>query len=172
MTRRARQKSPVRQFDFHKAPGHMIRRAQQIAVALFSEQTAGFEVTPIQYALLAELAMSGSMDQVTLAAHIAVDVATLGQVAQRLEERGLVAREADEDDRRRKRIALTAEGLNLLRKVTPHVALTQEKILAPLSPAEQTEFCRLLAVLVLQNNEQSRAPMRRESPPAAMPKNR
>ncbi len=166
MNRRVNNKSPVGPFDFHTAPGHMIRRAQQIAVALFGEQTAGFEITPIQYALLAELATSGSMDQVTLAAHIAVDVATLGQVAHRLEERGLVAREADEDDRRRKRIVLTVDGRTLLRKVTSLVATTQEKILAPLSPTERTQFCRLLAKLVLQNNEQSRAPMRRENAPA------
>ncbi len=162
MTSRSSRKAVESGFDIHAAPGHLIRRAQQIAVALFAEQTAGFDVTPVQYALLAELAKSGTLDQVTLAAHIAVDVATLGQVAQRLEERGLVAREADTEDRRRKQLALTPDGHRLLRKITPGVVLTQEKFLAPLSAAEQAVFCDLLGRLVLQNNEQSRAPMRRD----------
>lgn len=166
MTRRTAGERRDAMLDIHAAPGHLIRRAQQIAVALFAEQTAGYDITPIQFALLSELATSGPMDQVTLASHIAIDVATLGQVAQRLAQRGLVAREADVNDRRRKLIVLIAGGRALLRKVLPLVATTQNKILAPLSPTEQVEFCRLLTRLVHQNNEQSRAPMRR---PGATP---
>lgn len=161
MTTHSGTRQPKEPFDFHAAPGHLIRRAQQIAVALFAEETAQFDVTPIQYALLAELGQYPSLDQVTLAAHIAVDVATLGQVALRLEERGLLVREADAEDRRRKRIVATAKGRALLAKINPQVVLAQERILSPLSKKEQSDFCRLLKKLVHSNNEQSRAPMRR-----------
>ncbi len=148
-------------FDFHAAPGHLIRRAQQIAVALFGEQTSAFDITPIQYALLAELARSPSLDQVTLAARIAVDVATLGQVAQRLAERNLLDRESDAGDLRRKRLAITAVGRALLDELNPQVAAAQQRILAPLNAREQATFSRLLQKLVQNNNERSRAPMRR-----------
>ena len=148
-------------FDFHSTPGHLIRRAQQIAVAIFVEETTGFDLTPIQYALLAELAHTHTLDQVTLAAPIAVDVATLGQVAQRMAERGLLAREADVEDRRRKRLGITDRGRAVLAKINPQVAAAQLRILAPLDSREQADFCRLLAKLVHHNNQQSRAPMRR-----------
>ena len=150
-------------FDIHSVPGHLIRRAQQIAVAIFVEETAETDLTPIQFALLAELERTSGVDQVTLAALIAVDVATFGQVVTRLEERGLVARESDPEDRRRKRLALTSEGRACLKRSIPAVEAAQTRILAPLEPVEKAELCRLLAKLVEQNNEASRAPMRRST---------
>ncbi|TAG79002.1 MAG: MarR family transcriptional regulator [Burkholderiales bacterium] len=148
-------------FDIHSVPGHLIRRAQQIAVAIFVEETAETDLTPIQFALLAELERASGVDQVTLAALIAVDVATFGQVVTRLEERGLVVRESDPVDRRRKRLALTSAGRSCLKRAIPAVRSAQARILAPLDAIEQAELCRLLAKLVEQNNDASRAPMRR-----------
>jgi MarR family transcriptional regulator, lower aerobic nicotinate degradation pathway regulator len=149
-------------FDIHLVPGHLIRRTQQIAVAIFMEEMAALDLTPIQFALLAELARSSEIDQVTLAAQIAVDVATLGQVVLRLEERGLLARKSDAADRRRKRLAVTTQGRAMLAKAVPAVKAAQQRILAPLTKSEQKEFQRLLAKLAENNNEASRAPMRRE----------
>ena len=42
----------ARSFDFRHAPGHLIRRAHQVSVAIFMEETADFEVTPVQFAIL------------------------------------------------------------------------------------------------------------------------
>ncbi|HWS05123.1 MAG TPA: MarR family transcriptional regulator, partial [Burkholderiaceae bacterium] len=36
-------------FDFEHAPGHLIRRAHQLAVAIFMDETADFEITPVQF---------------------------------------------------------------------------------------------------------------------------
>ena len=44
-----------RNCKFYDAPGHLIRRAQQLAVAIFMEETAGCDVTPVQYAILSAL---------------------------------------------------------------------------------------------------------------------
>jgi bacillithiol biosynthesis cysteine-adding enzyme BshC len=38
-------------FDFAQAPGHLIRRAHQIAVALFMTELSGEDVTPVQFAM-------------------------------------------------------------------------------------------------------------------------
>ncbi len=148
----------VSEFDFHVAPGYLIRRAQQIAVAIFMEETAGFDLTPIQFALLSELARVPDIDQVTLASQIAVDAATLGQVAARLEERGLLARESHGVDRRRKRLVITGAGKQLLENITPQISSAQRRILEPLSAAEQRSFDRLLNKVVNFNNGASRAP--------------
>jgi hypothetical protein len=38
-------------YDYHAAPGHLIRRAHQLAVSIFAEKTAVFEITPVQFAM-------------------------------------------------------------------------------------------------------------------------
>ena len=42
---------PVFPLDLYDEPGHLIRRAHQIAVAMFYEKL-GRDVTPVQYAVL------------------------------------------------------------------------------------------------------------------------
>ena len=75
----------AKSFDFHNTPGHLVRRAHQRTVALFMEETAGFDVTPVQFAILHELLARPGEDQVTLASRVAFDAATSGSVIGRLE---------------------------------------------------------------------------------------
>src|SRR3954468_20762229 len=89
-------------FNFSEAPGHLIRRAQQLAVAIFMEETAGFDATPVQFAILNALMDDPGEDQITLSGRVAFDPATFGSVIGRLEAKGWVKREADAQDRRRK----------------------------------------------------------------------
>ncbi|MFZ9335188.1 MAG: MarR family winged helix-turn-helix transcriptional regulator, partial [Burkholderiaceae bacterium] len=106
-----------RSFDFRHAPGHLIRRAHQRAVAVFMEETAGFDVTPVQFAILNVLIDEPGTDQVTLASRVQFDAATSGSVIGRLEARGWVRREADTHDRRRKLLWLTPEGEQVAQKM-------------------------------------------------------
>ena len=52
----------------HEMPGHMVRRLQQVAVALFAEELAGLDLTPVQYAALVALDERPGLDQAPLAA--------------------------------------------------------------------------------------------------------
>ena len=61
----------VKSFNFSDAPGHLIRRAQQLAVAIFMEETAGFDVTPVQFAILNALIDDPGEDQTTLSQRVA-----------------------------------------------------------------------------------------------------
>jgi hypothetical protein len=67
-------------FDFAKAPGHLVRRAQQIAVALFMAELAAEDVTPVQFAILNAVMDTPGIDQITLAGRVAFDAATSGSV--------------------------------------------------------------------------------------------
>jgi DNA-binding MarR family transcriptional regulator len=146
-------------FEFHNAPGHLIRRAQQIAVAIFVEETQGLDITPIQFAFLSELSAHPEIDQASLASQIAVDVATLGQVAIRLADRGLIEREVDPLDRRCKRLVVSAAGAEALKRLEPRVKVAQQRIMKPLTSAEAKTFMLLLNKIVGGNNGASRAPM-------------
>ena len=135
-------------YDFAHAPGHLIRRAQQVAVALFADQLAAFDVTPVQFALMNALIDTPGTDQVTLAARVALDAATSGSVISRLEAKGWIRREASPQDRRRKLLWLTTQGKKAVMAMAPQVAEVQSLILQPLTAPEQQQFLDLLAKLV------------------------
>ena len=114
--------------DVYDQPGHLIRRAHQIAVSMF-HRTIGYEVTPIQYAVLRILQDHPGIDQVTLARYCALDTSTAADLAVRLEERGLVKRMMPMKSRRFRVLHLTDEGVVLLKKF---VHLNNAKSRAPL----------------------------------------
>ena len=140
-------------------PGHLIRRLQQIAVAIFLEDMGEFGVTPVQYAVLRTLRGMPGIDQRSLAAKVGLDTSTLGGVVDRLESRGCISRQPSESDRRVKQLVLTQSGSELLRDMEPALQKSQHRILAPLSAKKQTQFLALLSELVEKNNDLSRAPI-------------
>ena len=135
-------------YDFRHAPGHLIRRAHQVAVAIFMDETGEFDVTPVQFAILNALMDDPGEDQVTLAGRVAFDAATFGSVIARLEGKGWVRREADAADRRRKLLWVTPAGEEAARTMKRAVAKAQLRILGPLNDAERDQLMRLLGKLV------------------------
>ena len=135
-------------FDIAHAPGHLIRRAQQIAVAEFARATAELDVTPVQFAFLSAMRDTPGVDQITLAKQVAFDAATSGSVIGRLEAKGWVRREADTQDRRRKLLFVTPAGAAALAGMNAAVEQAQRNMLAPLAAKDQEVFMRLLAQLV------------------------
>jgi DNA-binding MarR family transcriptional regulator len=146
--------------DVYDEPGHLIRRAQQIAVSIF-HTTMGSAVTPIQYCVLRVLQDHPGIDQVTLARLCALDTSTAADLAVRLEERGLLERMMPMKSRRFRLLHLTPEGVALLKKLIPSAYLLQRKLMRELTRDEQKVFLRLLKKFVHLNNEKSRAPLDR-----------
>jgi DNA-binding MarR family transcriptional regulator len=138
----------------------LIRRAQQIAVAIFMDECARFDITPVQYSLLTALRHHPGADATRLSALIAFDRSTLGNVIKRLESKGLLRRQKGRDDKRLKCLELTPAGTSLLSRIEKSVDRVQARILAPLRPADREKLVQLLKKLVELNNEESRAPLR------------
>ena len=138
----------AKSFNFGEAPGHLIRRAQQLAVAVFMEETAAFDVTPVQFAILNALIDDPGEDQITLSGRVAFDPATFGSVIGRLEAKGWVKREADAEDKRRKLLWITQEGEQVALRMKRAVSRAQQRIVAPLQEDERAQLASLLAKLV------------------------
>ena len=134
-------------FAFEQAPGHLIRRAHQIAVAVFAEEVGAHAVTPVQFAILMTLMDKPGVDQVTLAAHVALDAATSGSAIGRLEARGWLRRECDPRDRRRKLLWITPEGAQAGAEMALAAPRIQERLVAPLAPEERAQLSLLLSKL-------------------------
>lgn len=131
------------EFDLDTAPGHLIRRAQQRHQALWA-QIVGAELTSVQFALLVLLRDEPELDQRTLAARTSIDTSTLADVCRRLEQRQLLGRERDAEDRRRYVLRVTPDGDELLRRLTPEVTRVGDALLDGLSEAERAALLALL----------------------------
>ena len=142
-------------FDYHSAPGHLIRRAHQLSVSVFAEKTAAFDITPVQFAMLNALMDEPGEDQTTLAGKVAFDAATSGAVIARLEAKGLLRRDADAKDKRRKLLTATAAGEQMVIAMKAAVANVQLQILKPLSDNESKQLTNLLHKLVAGHDAES-----------------
>ena len=153
---------PITMDDVYTKPGYLFRRMQQIAVSIFVEECKDFDLTPVQYAALVAIRTHPGIDATRLSLVIAFDRSTLGSVIERLEAKKYIERRPGAADRRIKSLHLTAVGRTLLQKVMAAVDRAQERILAPLKPAERKTLLELLVRLVDLNNESSRVPLRAE----------
>jgi DNA-binding MarR family transcriptional regulator len=145
--------------EVYTKPGHMFRRMQQIAVAIYMDECAAFDLTPVQYAALVAIREHPGVDATRLSALIAFDRSTLGDVLERLESKRLVLRLPSADDRRVKVLRLSAAAQKLLRDIAPAVERAQDRMLAPLKAEERGRLMRMLQQLIAANNELSRAPL-------------
>jgi DNA-binding MarR family transcriptional regulator len=147
--------------DNNDKPGHLARRFQQIAVAVFHAaiEEAGYDLTPVQYAALTTVGMEPGIDQATLAGLIAYDRATITGVVDRLVQKGLVVRQASKD-RRAHALQITDEGRKTLEGIEPAVEAAQRIMLRGLTRDEAATFMRLLRKAIAAGNELSRAPFR------------
>ena len=148
--------------DAHDMPGHLARRFQQIAVAVFLAEVegAGYDLTPVQYAALAAVSAKPGIDQITLAGLIAYDRTTITGVIDRLVQKGLVARHESSRDRRARELKITDAGRRTLRGVTPAVEAAQRILLRGMTEKEAKQLMRLLQKAIAAGNDLSRAPLR------------
>jgi DNA-binding MarR family transcriptional regulator len=127
--------------------GHLLRRANQRHTALFARRFAAFDLTPLQFAVLMKLREAGPLSQNLLGRLTAMDPNTVQGVILRLLRRRLVSRSSSREDRRRKLLALTAEGEALAERLVQEGHAITEETLAPLSAAQRRQFLALLGKL-------------------------
>lgn len=104
------------------------------------------------HAILAALDDFGPMSQQQLADSLDFDKSHLVGRIDVLEERRLVTRAQDPDDRRRHRIALTAAGRALLNRLQPVAKQSQKGFLEALTAAEQRTLVSLLRRVLAAND--------------------
>ena len=92
--RRKAKKRPLRADTVHSdmplwgRPGFLLRRLHQIHYALFFEECAGFDITPVQYGLLTTLSLNPDLDQNSLARELGIDRTNVADVLNALRDAG------------------------------------------------------------------------------------
>jgi DNA-binding MarR family transcriptional regulator len=147
---------------FFSRAGHLIRRMNQISVAMFLEETRSLGLTTVQYAALNMIDEMPDIDQARLSSMIAFDTTTLVKVLDRLSEKGLITRTRSQADRRKQLLNATAQGHEVIGKIQPMIDRSEQRLLAPLGPSDRRKFIEMLTQLVDVNNVYSRAPLDNE----------
>jgi DNA-binding MarR family transcriptional regulator len=146
--------------DLYERPGFLLRRAHQIAVGIFAQECATYGLTPPQHSTLIVVDRCPGLDQAALARAIGFDRATVGQVLEGMERRGLLRRESSPRDGRRRTLRLTPQGRALMKRAAPAISRTSQRLLAPLRSAQRKHFVELLQRLTGELNSASRSPVR------------
>lgn len=140
--------SPPPRLPLWSRPGYLVRRLHQIHSALFAEECREYNITPVQYGVLTALLHYPGSDQVSLGAEVGIDRSNAADVLERLAERGLVLREKSRLDRRMMLARLTPAGEALTREMHGAMQRAQDRLLAPLAPADRERFMAMLVTLV------------------------
>jgi DNA-binding MarR family transcriptional regulator len=158
-----KQKSTERTDDLHdlsNRPGFLLRKAHQVAVAIFSEEVGQIALTPPQHNVMSALMVNPGSHQTDIGRIVGYDRATVGAVLAGLEARQLVERRESDNDKRSKALTLTRTGKKLLNKSNEAMERINLRILEPLAVHEQPLFIALLARIAF-----SRQPLKRAPPP-------
>ncbi len=141
-------------------PGFLVRRLHQIHVAMFMEELASEQVTPVQYGLLSILVDMPGLDQLSLAEEVGIDRANVHDVLKRLESRKLLLRVVDPLNKRRNICLPTQEGIEFVARHHAGMRAAQKRLLDPLTDNERATFVELLHKLIEANNGFGRTVLR------------
>jgi DNA-binding MarR family transcriptional regulator len=129
-------------------PTWLITRANAYSHRLLAEGFAAADARGYHYRLLAALEEFGPASQAALGRRTSIDRSDVVAALNELAARGFIERSPDPDDRRRNIITITPAGTEKLRRLHDVLAGIQDKLLAPLPPADRTKLIKLLTRLI------------------------
>jgi MarR family transcriptional regulator, lower aerobic nicotinate degradation pathway regulator len=108
--------------------GILLRRCQQVALALFTEEAVELGFSPTQFSALAFIQIEPGIHQNVLGERIALDRSSVTKCVENLEGRGLIRREVDKNDKRARLLYVTTEGEAMLEQVAAAAARARARI--------------------------------------------
>src|SRR4051794_26488621 len=131
-----------------RSPGYLLKK---LGFAFKEQALDAFEPTglnPQHHAVLSLLEESTCRQQGTLADRLGYDRSVMVGLLDDLEERGLVERKRDQEDRRRHVVSLTPAGREALDGLRRLIRQTEKEFFSALSPADQRTLHDLLLRLL------------------------
>ena len=138
--------TPEAAYRLEQQVGYILRQASQRHAAIFAERIPE-QLTATQFSTLVRLQEVGPCSQNKLGRLTSMDGATVKGVTDRLIQRGFVEAAVDPEDGRRRVLALTPAGLDVVARAIPAAIEITQETLHPLSESERTAFLELLKKL-------------------------
>jgi DNA-binding MarR family transcriptional regulator len=156
------EKSPV--LPSHRVPAHLARRFHQICLGVTAEILLHEDLTPMLWGVMAAVLEQPGCGQRQLANGMGVDAVNFGQMIDFLEQKGLIRRQIDPNDRRARQLYVTRRGTDLRRRLRPSLLSAQERLLAPLSKVERAGLLNMLVRVIEANDSYARPGNGRRKP--------
>ena len=134
-------------------PSYLAGNVARIGHRLLLEALAEHDLRLAHFAVLAALSDFGPLAQHELADRLDINRSHLVGYVDEIEQRGLVRRDRDPEDRRRQRVALTAGGRKLLRDLGAVAKRSQADFLSALSGSERETLLALLRKVLDASDE-------------------
>lgn len=143
--------------SWENAPiGPLLGHAAHLARERMDVRLARYDVTPAQTHVLLYLGeQSGPTPQRDVVEHLRVKPPTANGILDRMEEKGLIRRTADENDQRQKQVTATEKGREL-NSLVQAAFQEAEAVMVKGLRLEETEVLRLLLYRVIENLEEDR----------------
>jgi DNA-binding MarR family transcriptional regulator len=153
--------------EFDRSPMGVVGRISRLAQLLQAELEPVFEAYDVnggEFDVLASLRRAGKPYRLTPTELSKALMVTSGGMTKRLtalEDRGLIRREPDPNDRRSTSVTLTREGKRLVEAILPEHVANEERLLGELSNKERAELAGLLEALAVSLGDEADARRRR-----------
>ena len=118
--------------------------ATVVSNALAQIYAERFDLTIPGWRILATLGQYGVRTARDIATHAVMHKSTVSRAVSALEERRLVARRLNRDDRREELLELTREGRRIYDSLAPEALAFESGLVSVLAPAEQKAFLALV----------------------------
>ncbi|MFJ5921296.1 MarR family winged helix-turn-helix transcriptional regulator [Kitasatospora sp. NPDC092948] len=128
-------------------PSRLLAQASTVADRLVGERLATEGARKWHFAALATLAETGPASQAELSRRTGIYRSDMVAVLNDLADTDCIRRTPDPTDRRRNVITLTPTGHQRLQRLSALIAEAETELLAPLTPAQQSELTHLLTLL-------------------------
>jgi len=138
---------------FEGGTGYLLARTGSAARQRWARMLANRGLTPHHYGMLMTLDERGPSGQQRLSELIGIDPRNAVPVVDGLAGRGLLTRELDPGDRRRRVLTLTETGRDMVHELTETGAEIEAEFLRALNPADQQELHRMLLALLASSTE-------------------
>jgi DNA-binding MarR family transcriptional regulator len=134
----------------------LARRFQQVCATMVAEALSGEEVVQLEFGSLIALEIEPGIDQRRLADAMGIDPSNACLIVDRLHSMGFIERRINDADRRARELYLTPKGKALWRRLVPKTRIANQRVLAPLAPAERELFLDLLIRIIEGNRVHAR----------------
>ena len=124
--------------------GQLLAVAAEAAQTLAADRLTPLGLSPRAWGVLSTLSESGPLTQIELATATGTDRTAMVYLLDELEERRLVERVRNPEDRRSYLVHLAPAGEALRRRAATGLAEQADVLLAPLDAADRRELIRLL----------------------------
>jgi DNA-binding MarR family transcriptional regulator len=135
--------------------GYLFKHAQTLLSELHVEALAPFGIHARDLGVLLVIDSFEPASQQQVAQRLGVDRTTMVAIIDTLEDKGIIARHPDAEDRRRNVVELTPAGQDILKQATAASDAAEAELLAPLSPEESEQLRDLLSRVITDRPAQS-----------------